>query len=245
MKKIILFILISVLPNLANAEASASISLKNFKYTANEESEALKFFSFAGVARTMNGANSQEESLYILPDNLEFDLSSSSNSNNYTHATALATYASSNPNSSISIDTLSGGNLAWGTASVTLGIVYKANTTLTFSTDAFLTTSGQAGDNISSLASFELTNLFTGESTQSYIYNDSSSPDFSPNITKSKTLSVSFFSDKNTLLYLTGTANALILGTHVISSPVPENETYAMLLVGLGLLGFIAKRRNT
>jgi hypothetical protein len=28
-------------------------------------------------------------------------------------------------------------------------------------------------------------------------------------------------------------------------SPIPEPETYAMLLVGLGLLGFIARRRKT
>ena len=31
----------------------------------------------------------------------------------------------------------------------------------------------------------------------------------------------------------------------VTSSPIPEPETYAMLLAGLGLLGFIARRRNT
>jgi probable HAF family extracellular repeat protein len=31
----------------------------------------------------------------------------------------------------------------------------------------------------------------------------------------------------------------------VISSPIPEPETYAMLLAGLGLVGFIARRRKT
>ena len=31
----------------------------------------------------------------------------------------------------------------------------------------------------------------------------------------------------------------------VISNPIPEPETYAMLLAGLGLLGFIARRRKT
>ncbi len=31
----------------------------------------------------------------------------------------------------------------------------------------------------------------------------------------------------------------------VIGSPIPEPETYAMLLAGLGLLGFIARRRKT
>jgi uncharacterized protein YcgI (DUF1989 family) len=29
-----------------------------------------------------------------------------------------------------------------------------------------------------------------------------------------------------------------------IESPVPEPETYAMLLAGLGLIGFVAKRRR-
>jgi hypothetical protein len=31
----------------------------------------------------------------------------------------------------------------------------------------------------------------------------------------------------------------------VISALIPEPETYAMLLAGLGLLGFIARRRKT
>lgn len=31
----------------------------------------------------------------------------------------------------------------------------------------------------------------------------------------------------------------------VITTPVPEPETYAMLLVGLGLIGFMAKRKTT
>ena len=30
-----------------------------------------------------------------------------------------------------------------------------------------------------------------------------------------------------------------------IGIPIPEPETYAMLLAGLGLLGFIARRRKT
>lgn len=33
-------------------------------------------------------------------------------------------------------------------------------------------------------------------------------------------------------------------GTFVIQSPVPEPETYAMLLAGLGFLGFAARRRK-
>ncbi|WP_256209002.1 FxDxF family PEP-CTERM protein [Nitrosospira sp. Nsp14] len=37
----------------------------------------------------------------------------------------------------------------------------------------------------------------------------------------------------------TGVDHAFLL------APIPEPETYAMLLAGLGLLGFIARRRRT
>ena len=30
----------------------------------------------------------------------------------------------------------------------------------------------------------------------------------------------------------------------VITAPVPEPETYAMMLIGLGLLGFMTRRKN-
>jgi len=44
-----------------------------------------------------------------------------------------------------------------------------------------------------------------------------------------------------------GNANGLAGGLYVLTStlaPVPEPETYAMLLAGLGVIGFIARRRR-
>jgi hypothetical protein len=38
--------------------------------------------------------------------------------------------------------------------------------------------------------------------------------------------------------------NGQLSGTYTPASPIPEPETYAMLLVGLGLLGFHARRRK-
>ena len=35
-----------------------------------------------------------------------------------------------------------------------------------------------------------------------------------------------------------------MVNLHVVTSPVPEAETYAMMLAGLGLVGFMARRRN-
>ena len=46
-----------------------------------------------------------------------------------------------------------------------------------------------------------------------------------------------FNSLSNATLYVTGTPP-------VVSNPVPEPETYAMMLGGLGLVGFIARRRK-
>ena len=45
-----------------------------------------------------------------------------------------------------------------------------------------------------------------------------------------------------------GYANATGMGpygiTAQLTSPIPEPETYAMLLAGLGLMGFVARRRQ-
>jgi hypothetical protein len=42
---------------------------------------------------------------------------------------------------------------------------------------------------------------------------------------------------------VTNLKNAAYLGT-VSASPAPEPETYAMLLAGLGVVGFLARRRR-
>lgn len=43
---------------------------------------------------------------------------------------------------------------------------------------------------------------------------------------------------------VSGAAGGSYAGLLNIAPPVPEPETYAMLLCGMGLLGFIARRRN-
>ncbi|HYN53875.1 MAG TPA: FxDxF family PEP-CTERM protein [Methylotenera sp.] len=43
---------------------------------------------------------------------------------------------------------------------------------------------------------------------------------------------------------VSGSAGGSYAGLLNIAPPVPEPETYAMLLCGMGLLGFIARRRN-
>jgi hypothetical protein len=40
------------------------------------------------------------------------------------------------------------------------------------------------------------------------------------------------------------TADNLTLATGLVAAPVPEPETYALLLSGLGVLGFVARRRG-
>jgi len=41
-----------------------------------------------------------------------------------------------------------------------------------------------------------------------------------------------------------GISNATLLGTNLPASAVPEAETYAMMLAGIGMLGLVARRRK-
>jgi hypothetical protein len=54
--------------------------------------------------------------------------------------------------------------------------------------------------------------------------------------------------DLNSLVSLPGIFTATGINNHgqvVVVGTIPEPETYAMLLAGLGLLGFIARRRKS
>jgi len=46
------------------------------------------------------------------------------------------------------------------------------------------------------------------------------------------------------LLTVTGTTKTLSSGVTAIAASVPEPQTYAMLLAGLGLVGAVARRRR-
>ena len=67
-------------------------------------------------------------------------------------------------------------------------------------------------------------------------------------ITQTKSLAPTPLSAGSYTLHITGTSDAYNTstygGTLTFSTPVPEPETYAMLLAGLGALGFLARRRN-
>lgn len=41
------------------------------------------------------------------------------------------------------------------------------------------------------------------------------------------------------------TGSSASYGGNIVATPVPEPETYAMLLAGLGVVGFVARRRKT
>lgn len=71
----------------------------------------------------------------------------------------------------------------------------------------------------------------------------------SGNVFSTKTLNLLGIGGTSTLLFRAiGTSDSLGGSLDAISvtttSPVPEPETYAMMLAGLGLLGFIARRRK-
>lgn len=84
--------------------------------------------------------------------------------------------------------------------------------------------------------------LFGGRATYNF---DSSTGLYSgQSISRVRLLSVSFSNNDASNFYGYLSGRARVRGYSFIQAAVPEPETYAMLLAGLGLIGYTARRRR-
>ncbi len=134
---------------------------------------------------------------------------------------------------------LSNGSLPGGSQSGTSGQTFLDHFTFTVQPSATftLTTSSlfQSGVTLTGAQ------LFDGTGGGATLFATTGSPFF----TASPTLSPGFY-DLRVSGTLTGTSGVYGVSVNFNSTtaPIPEPETYAMMLAGLGLMGFVARRRK-
>ena len=121
-------------------------------------------------------------------------------------------------------------------ASTELYYVNRDSDTLSSTQTAFnnptIATDGPLGVDIFSASGFEITNQSNAYGAFNLATNPSQSELFSVNLDTGNAFQIASF---------TGSVTAL---TSASLSPVPEPETYAMMMAGLGLVGFVSRRRK-
>lgn len=121
-------------------------------------------------------------------------------------------------------------------ASTALYYVNADNDTLGFAPTGFnnptITTVGSLGADVFSATGFEITNTSNAYGAFTLAGNPGDSGLFSVNLATGNAIQIASF---------VGNVNGL---TSAPLSPVPEPETYALMLSGLGLIGFVSRRRK-
>ncbi len=121
---------------------------------------------------------------------------------------------------------------------------YTANSLVLFTATATVWGQGNAGqfDDANSLASLSLYDTsYSDDAFSSTSYNStlSSGAGLASPYSATKQLKFYYFSDVNSKLQLTASVDVW-----ASTAPVPEPESYMLLLAGLGLVGFAASRRR-
>lgn len=224
-------------PAFAWATTSAYVSLSNFSYSVSGPGIAVTPGSFiAASSGAVNSDPSTGASTTVLGPDYSFALTHTIN-DGVNNATGIAQYAPGDNSSIISSETnINNGNYSFVNTWASVRIDYLANTTFTLSADAYININPEVGEQAFGSAAIDLN---SSHSENAYV----SSLAFTPTTTTDH-LSVTFFSTKDETLFLTLTS---YVTANVMEPPVtvvPEPETYAMLLAGLSLIGFVARRKT-
>jgi hypothetical protein len=248
MKKIsLLFALILVSVN-ASAASSAGASLSNFKLEIISGDAVVPYLDTLTISLNNNVSNQFLTSAYehTYSAGLPFSLNLTTN-DGLSSSTSAAVGTSQTQ--SLSANAYTPGGRASSDIFGNMQLDYKAFTLLSFSADASVYGSADKSNGIDSSDAFVqilLSSLsFDGGFSSIRISSDLTSGSGlfdSGEYSVSKRIKFFFYDDKDSVLQLQAYVNASALAIPAIT-PVPEPESMAMLLAGLGLLG-IAVRRN-
>lgn len=236
MKTLAAVLAVLLIPNIANA-AYAYSDLTNFSLVVTGSNLIPDFNEFAAVANTRQDSVIDTDGTQTISTGFSFDITSTSiTSSGYSFADA--DYDSDEDNGSLNSE-VGGSKFATSDTFVSLSFYYTAGTIVDFYADAVsLVTShlpgldyGLAQSTISIYSSFDSGTL-----------SDINIADTDINVYSSiNRLHVTFSSNRSGYIGLVGQTYAEI-DTDTVSA-VPEPGTYAMMIAGMGILGFSARRK--
>lgn len=230
MKKIAVILAMALTPALANAAASASASISNFGFNV-----------ISGSAPDFNWNSLFVDSYAYANNATDFAIT-------YTLPASLSTYASDAGSTASFATTGTGANSnsysISGTAEsdnyANVSFNYKAGTLLHFYADASVSSSVDNQALEFALAEAFLSVKTFGDHSNTLIYTDlSTDTNIEDFISRSQRLDVYFFAPTDQTVWLSGG-----IYTNTIAA-VPEPESYALLLAGLGLLGFASRKKQS
>lgn len=232
MKKFIALFLMTAIPSLANA-AGAGATLSNFTFSFTGPEPTVDLNSFSAITQAFTDSVYDDAETYVLPASYSFDLTASAIEAN-SSAYADADYSPTDPLSSFksAVYTTSGTAVSVSAAYITIN--YIAGTELVISADAHIMGAASSfTDYSSSYGYLFLTNL--RRDRQSMLYSGFGDESYD----LKETLYLTYYSNKNETLFFSAATFA-----QATAQPVPEPETYAMLLAGLGLMGYVVRYRK-
>jgi hypothetical protein len=234
--KISFTLLILIAPSLSSANIGGYASLTNFSYEISGPGVSILPGSFINTSRVSIGSGLTEVTSTDLGPGFSFnffnDFTNGANS-----ATSVAKFAPGDTNSIIS-SSLDMADTAYSFMN-TVSLVrfnYLANTTFTIYADAYASIFTDFDQQASAQSSLDFYTGSTSNNQSAAVAVIGSDP-----ATDFDRISISFFSPNNEILTLS--ASSLVMA-NTATLPVPEPETYGMMLVGLSLIGFVARRRN-
>ena len=248
MKKIsLLFALVLVSVN-ASAASSAGVSLSNFNLEIISGDAVVPYLDTLSIAINNNVSNQFLTYVfdYKIAEGLPFS-SSLTTIDGLSSTTGVAT--GSSQLQSLSASAYTSGGSATSDVSGNMALTYKAFTLLSFSADALVYGSADNlnVDNSGSRAQISLsTSSFDDAFSTTRIYSDLTSASGlfeSGDYSSSKRIKFFFYDDKDSFIRLEATVNASAFSIPALT-PVPEPESVAMLLAGLGLLGIAVRKKQ-
>lgn len=224
-------------PFFASATTSSYASLSNFSYSVTGPGISVTPGSFIAVSSgAVNADPSTAASTRDLGADYSFAVTHYIN-DSVSNATGIAQYVPGDSSSIISSETnINNSNYSFVNTWASVRIDYLANTTFTLSADAYLNINPEPGQQAFASAAIDLN---SSHSENAYLGHLAFSP-----TTAFDRLSVTFFSPKDETLFLTLTSYVTANVQEPPVSVVPEPETYAMMLAGLSVIGFMVKRSN-
>lgn len=233
-----LFLLWALLFSTSALAASASAYMDNFSLDVTGGTITQRDNSYVSTDASVIGDRQQHYSYAPAADFSFF--SSTAVANATDTAAAEVSFGPNNPDSYMSASVYGEDqHFTFADSYLFYTYNYQANTTVTISADAFITFQPDSGSEYlgTSSASIGLRDLINpNDYFSSHLLIEQNTQPFS----RFERLSATFLAPIDTVLFIAYGVQARINDAPV--TPIPEPETYAMMLAGLGLIGFVGKR---